>query len=113
MAIYPSYDLAPPMAVGGECTYLADFSAALAAMIAVYGTALTIASFTVALAPTSPQTGLVIVGSTLNATSTGVLLRLSASAAANYVLTVTPTLSNPTADVDPRTILVPVLVSLG
>lgn len=111
MAVYPPYDLAPPMAVGGECTYLADFSAALAAMIAVYGTALTIASVTVS-AP-APATGLTVLGQTINATATGVLLRLSASAAANYVLIVTPTLSNPTADVDPRTILVPVLVSLG
>lgn len=113
MAIYPSYDLAPPMAVGGECTYGATFASAMEALAQVYGTAPTIVSVTVALGPTSPQTGLTVLGYTLDPTGTIVLLRLSASAAANYTLIVTPTLSNPTADVDPRTILVPVLVSLG
>lgn len=111
MPIYPSFDSAPPMAVGAEVTILVDFSAALAAMIAVYGTVLTIASVTVS-AP-SPASGLTVVGQTLNATLTGILLRLSASAAANYTLVITPVLSDPDASVDPRTIMVPVMTTLG
>lgn len=111
MPIFPSYDTAPPMSVGGSSTYLVDFSAALAAMVAVYGTALTIASFTVS-AP-NPATGLTVMGSTLNTPSTGVLLRLSATAAANYLFTITPVLSDPDASIDPRTIMVPVLATLG
>jgi len=109
MPIYPSFDTAPPMAVGGECTYLADFSAALAALAAVYGTAPTIASFTVS----APLPGMTVLGSTLNAASTGVLLRLGASAAANYTMVITPVLSDPDASVDPRTIVVPVMATLG
>jgi len=109
MPIYLSFDTAPPMAVGGQCTYLADFSAALAALEAVYGTVLTIASFTVS----PPLPGMTVLGSTLNATSTGVLLRLGATAAANYTLTITPTLSDPDASVDPRTIVVPVMATLA
>ena len=109
MPIYPSFDPAPPMAVEGECTYFVDFSAALAALAAVYGTAPTIASFTVS----PPLAGMTVLASTLNAASTGVLLRLSASAAANYTLTITPVLSDPDASVDPRTIVVPVMATLG
>jgi hypothetical protein len=111
MPIFPSFDTAPPMAVGGDVTILVDFSAALAAMIAVYGSLLTIASVTVS-AP-SPAVGLAVLGQTLNAAATGVLLRLSANAAANYMLTITPVLSDPDASVDPRTIVVPVLATLG
>ncbi len=111
MAVFAAYDTAPPFAVGGQCTYFVDFTAALAALVQVYGASLTIASFTVS-AP-SPSTGMTVLGSVLNAASTGILLRLSATVAANYLLTVTVTLSNPAADIDPRTISVPVLTTLG
>jgi hypothetical protein len=111
MATYPSFDTAPPMAVGAEVTILVDFSAALAAMVAVNGTALTIASVTISTP--SPSSGLTVIGQTLNATATGVLLRLSASAVANYAITITPVLSDPDASVDPRTIVMPVVATLG
>lgn len=106
----PYQQIAPAIPVGWKGNILADFAGAIAAE----SPGATISSVT--LSAVSPSGGLAVSGSTLDATSTGVLIRVDASAAVAltyYYITVTPTLSDAAATVDPRTLAIPVQATSG
>lgn len=98
---------AGPVAVGFEGNLLVDFTA----VAALLGTGITILSASVALSPQS--SGLTVIASTVDPSGTKVAIRVSATSAGSAQITVTPTYNDPAQTVDPRTITVNIVNTLG
>ncbi len=108
ITLFPPAQTAPPMVPGQISDLLLDFSADIAAN-APTGTVIT----TYILGTPSPS-GLSVLGSSLNGTSTGILVRLTGvTAGVTYALTVTVTYSDAAGTVLPRTVYIPVVATLG